>query len=216
MIWYSSTLTLHSHIKTHVFSLAFCMELLNISRVINFYSQFWCAHMCIFFEQCMCMHEYTLYEYTEHCTSRVHLHTRDTSRVHFVIHLTCTLGIGTHSRQQKSLRTHNTPQCNLRMLHIVTNFPRACSQYNVQYSRTTETVLCIIVQCIYVHVIRCITIDYYYLCFHTGVSFSGKIVDVMQGWPQLQGCSQPEFIAWVHLHAKNLCSYFTSLFIKCI
>ena len=30
-LWYSSTLTLHSHVKSHMFSPAFCMELLNIS-----------------------------------------------------------------------------------------------------------------------------------------------------------------------------------------
>ena len=33
-------------------------------------------------------------------TARVHLHTRDTSRVYFVMHLTCTLDIGTHGRRQ--------------------------------------------------------------------------------------------------------------------
>ena len=34
-------------------------------------------------------------------TARVHSHARDTSGVYFAIHLTCTLGIGTHGRWQK-------------------------------------------------------------------------------------------------------------------
>ena len=68
-IRYSSSLTLHSHVKTHVLSPAFCVELLNISRVFDFYSQFWCARACIFFEKYTCVHEHTLHEYTQNCTS---------------------------------------------------------------------------------------------------------------------------------------------------
>ena len=91
------SLTLHSHVKTRMFSPTFCMELLNIFQVINFYSQFWRVRACIFFEKCMCMHEHTLHEYTQNCTS-THSHARDTSRVYFVIHLMCTVDIVMHGR----------------------------------------------------------------------------------------------------------------------
>ena len=111
-IQYSSTLTLHSHVNTRVFSPAFCMKLLNISRVINFYSQFWHAHVCIFFEKCTYVHEYILYEYTDKCTSRVHSHARDTSRVYFVIiHLTCALGIYRH------MHTVDNKSCYVLIIH---------------------------------------------------------------------------------------------------
>ena len=66
---YSSSLTLHSHVKTCVRSPDFCVELLNISRVFDIYSQFWHAHACIFFEKSTCVHQHTLHEYTQNCTS---------------------------------------------------------------------------------------------------------------------------------------------------
>ena len=69
LIRYSSSLTLHSYVKTHVLSPAFCVELLNISQVIMFYSQFWHVHACIFFKKCTCVHEHTLHEYTQNWTS---------------------------------------------------------------------------------------------------------------------------------------------------
>ena len=69
-IWYSSSLTLHSHVKTHGLSPAFCMELLNISQVINFYLKFWCARACLSSRNvCTCVHKHTLHEYTQNCTS---------------------------------------------------------------------------------------------------------------------------------------------------
>ena len=49
-------------------------------------------------------------------------------------------------------------------------------------------------------------------CFQIGISFSVKIVEGAQCQPWLQGYSQPKFIAWAHLHTKNLCSNFTSLY----
>ena len=94
-IRYSSSLTLHTHVKTRVLSPAFCMELLNISRVFNFYSQFWRARA--FFSKnvraCMNTHFTSTLK-----TARVHSHTRDTSRVYFVMYLACTLDIGMHGR----------------------------------------------------------------------------------------------------------------------
>ena len=48
----------------------------------------------------MCVHEHTLHKYTQNYTS-IHSHARDTSRVYFVIHLTCIIDIGMHGRQQK-------------------------------------------------------------------------------------------------------------------
>ena len=99
LIRYSSSLTLHAHVKTCVLSPAFCVELLNISRVINFYLQFWRVCACIFLKNvCACMNTHFTSTLK---TTRVYSHARDTSRVYFVIHLTCTLDIGTHGRRQK-------------------------------------------------------------------------------------------------------------------
>ena len=67
--WYSSSLTLHSHVKSRVLSPAFCVELLNISQVINIYLQFCRACVCIFFKECTCVHEHTLYDNTQNCMS---------------------------------------------------------------------------------------------------------------------------------------------------
>ena len=66
---YISSLTLHSHVKTHMLSPAFCVELLNTSGVINIYSQFWHAHAYIFFKKCMCVHEHKLHKYSQNSTS---------------------------------------------------------------------------------------------------------------------------------------------------
>ena len=87
-IQYSSSLTLHSHVKTRVLSPAFCVELLNISRVFDFYLQFWHVCACIFLKNiCACMNTHFTSTLK---TAQVHSHSRNTSRVYFVMHLTCT------------------------------------------------------------------------------------------------------------------------------
>ena len=92
---YSSSLTLHSHVKTRVFSPAFCVESLNISRFTRNFGVRACAFSLRNVRACMNTHFTSTLK-----TARVHSHARATSQVYFVIHLTCTLDIGTHGRRQ--------------------------------------------------------------------------------------------------------------------